>query len=156
MSIVFRQLGPSESMIYRDVRLECLRDFPAAFCSKYEDARKQKKTGFQLDIEAANQDKFVIGAFDEVQLVGIVAFEKDEIGGHIYQMYVKPNYTRRGIGEGLLKQLMLSAHQSCQVSVFELEVKIDNVSAIRLYENVGFVRKGIVDGEFKMSYVLAP
>lgn len=77
MDIEYRRLLPLESLIYRNIRLECLRDFPDAFCSRYEDALLQEKTGFQLSIENSDEQKFVVGAFDDKIIIGICAFERN-------------------------------------------------------------------------------
>ena len=85
MDIEYRRLLPTESLIYRYIRLECLKDFPEAFGTKYENAILQEKTGFQLSIENSDELKFVVGAFDDKIIIGICAFERNNMLGNIVQ-----------------------------------------------------------------------
>ncbi len=60
----------------------------------------------------------------------------------IIQLTVSPAARRRGVGSMLL-QTALDAHGS-SVSQVVLEVREDNVAALRLYEKLGFARLGTV------------
>ena len=152
MNIEYRRLLPSESHIYRNIRLECLKDFPEAFGTKYENAILQEKTGFQLSIENSHEQKFVIGAFDDKTIIGICAFERDNMLGNIYQMYVKPKYTGQKIGYELLQKTIEEIHKLDNDIKIYLEVKINNIRAKKLYEKIGFEIIECIDDEYKMKY----
>jgi ribosomal protein S18 acetylase RimI-like enzyme len=152
MDIEYRRLLPTESLIYRYIRLECLKDFPEAFGTKYENAILQEKTGFQLSIENSDELKFVVGAFDDKIIIGICAFERNNMLGNIYQMYVKPKYSGQKIGYQLLLKTIEEIHKLDNDIEIYLEVKINNIRAKKLYEKIGFKMIECIDDEYKMKY----
>lgn len=57
-------------------------------------------------------------------------------------MGVHPDYRRRGLGEALMRACLVKA-KAKGITRVELEVRADNLPAIRLYEKVGFVREAL-------------
>ncbi len=55
---------------------------------------------------------------------------------------VLPEYRGQGIGGALLRACLEKARRK-GITRVELEARVDNAHAIRLYENTGFVREGI-------------
>lgn len=82
------------------------------------------------------------GAYYDGKLVGIcgVTFETEVLpnAGEIIQMYVKSEHQSQGVG----KKLMRHIHDACAtkgVSVLLLEVVRENHSAIKVYEQSGYI-----------------
>ncbi len=86
---------------------------------------------------------FSVGCFDGDLLVGFILSGYREIDGQkiCYDggTGVIKTYQRKGIGELLLKELLLILHEK-QVNRFVLEVLENNSPAIKLYEKQGFVK----------------
>lgn len=61
----------------------------------------------------------------------------------IYSLAVSPHFQGQGIGRKLL-EFALSKIDVKSTESIRLEVKVDNVGAIKLYESLGFVRKDII------------
>ena len=78
MQIQFRKLQPKESNSYREIRLECLKNFPENFGSNYQDEKAKDVLFFQPHIEKQNTNNFIIGAFNNNNLVGISGFNRYE------------------------------------------------------------------------------
>lgn len=57
-------------------------------------------------------------------------------------MGVLPDYRRRGLGEALLRACIAKAKHK-GITRIELAARADNVSAIRLYEKLGFLREAL-------------
>ncbi|MFB7142464.1 GNAT family N-acetyltransferase [Gottfriedia sp. NPDC056225] len=104
-------------------------------------------------------DNFIVGAFDEEELVGVAGFyqkrsEKMKHKGTIWGMYVNPNYRGKGVGKKVLGQAIQHATQIEDILQIELAVISSNISAKKLYESVGFESFGtekralFVNGEF--------
>ncbi|PEJ57279.1 GNAT family N-acetyltransferase [Bacillus sp. AFS002410] len=104
-------------------------------------------------------DNFIVGAFDEEELVGVAGFyqkrsEKMNHKGTIWGMYVNPNYRGKGVGKKVLSEAIQHATQIEDILQIELAVISSNVSAKKLYESVGFESFGtekralFVNGEF--------
>lgn len=140
MNIQYRKLLPEESVIYRAIRLESLKKFPESFCADYEEALKTEKFRIEYDIENQLAERFVLGAFNEDQLIGICTFIKDENDrGNIYQMYVKEEYQGKNIGLHLIQKVIEEACSYFKGIEIYLEVKHNNTKAFNLYKKIGFV-----------------
>ncbi|WP_265131544.1 GNAT family N-acetyltransferase [Chryseobacterium oranimense] len=140
MNIQYRKLLPEESVIYRAIRLESLKKFPESFCADYEEALKTEKFRIEYDIENQLAERFVLGAFNEDQLIGICTFVKDENNrGNIYQMYVKEEYQGKNIGLHLIQKVIEEAYSYFKGIEIYLEVKHNNTKAFNLYQKIGFV-----------------
>ena len=102
---------------------------------------------FEAALEAPVDERFVMGAFAQTELIGIcgfVPFVSEELqtlrkAGSLIQMYVKPAYRGKKIGLGLVKALTQEAFALPNIDQIVLEVKADNLGAIRVYEQAGFV-----------------
>lgn len=60
----------------------------------------------------------------------------------VEQLYVHPNYRRRGIASALLDHLIKTAHQN-QIQNISLEVRQSNNAAIALYQKFLFIQVGV-------------
>jgi ribosomal protein S18 acetylase RimI-like enzyme len=136
----YRKLQPRESSKYRAIRLESLKAFPNAFGTKYDEAIQIEKFRFEYDIEHQVQERFVIGAFDQENLIGICAFAIGENSvGDIYQMYVKNEYQKKGIGFQLVQKTIFEAQKLFPNIIIQLEVTKGNHNAYNLYQKAGFI-----------------
>jgi ribosomal protein S18 acetylase RimI-like enzyme len=139
MDIEFRNLLPTESKVYRKIRLESLQKFPNSFSATYKEALKTEKLGLENDIENQTFEKFVYGAFSDNELIGICAFVKNKMNiGTIYQMYVQQNFQGRNIGLRLVEEVIKEARIRYECSEIFLEVASDNYKAYNLYKKIGF------------------
>jgi len=71
--------------------------------------------------------------------------------GHVISIAVLPEYQRKGIGEALMKEAMVRMRQYKAKECY-LEVRVSNLSAINMYNKLGFetsrtVRGYYADGE---------
>src|SRR5919198_2934930 len=97
MSIIIRKLQPHESVIYREVRLACLKNAPQSFGSTYEEEVLNSKLSFETFIENGSPDHVMFGAFDDGRLIGITGFnrmarQRTMHRGEVVQVYVDANY----------------------------------------------------------------
>lgn len=72
-------------------------------------------------------------------VIGMLRQEKGKTVGHILTIDVLPEYRRKGIGLRLLKALEnIFRGKGANISV--LEVREDNIAALRLYQKLGYKR----------------
>jgi len=105
MNINYRKILPSESKLYREIRLESLKVNPERFYTKYEDEKKKEVLSFEAYIKQNLVTLFVIGAFNDKQLIGICSFaqlQKKPTHGDLIQMFVQPQSRKNNIGLGLI------------------------------------------------------
>jgi len=164
-----RVLSASDAAEFQRLRLEALRESPAAFSSSYEDERDRELAKIA---ERIGPDGLgvVFGAFDGGRLVGLAGFRREggrklEHKGFIWGMYVTPGHRRRGVGRRLVESVLSHAASLSGLRRVNLGVNAANPQAIALYEATGFKSYGVekaflvVDGveqdEVHMSYVIA-
>lgn len=154
-SISYRKLLPTESKIYRAIRLESLKKFPESFGATYQEALSIEKFRMESDIEEQTPERFVFGAFEQQELVGICTFVKNENGtGSIYQMYVKKEFQGKNIGQGLIEAVISEACQKFNGIEIILEVTPGNDKAYNLYRKIGFQEiPNTSSEEISMKYI---
>jgi len=67
---------------------------------------------------------------------------------HITNIAVSPEYRRKHIGEALLKTVIDDCYKS-MVKFITLEVRVNNIPAIALYEKYGFKSLGVRKGYYQ-------
>ncbi len=63
--------------------------------------------------------------------------------GDISNVVVHPDFRKKGIAYDMLTQLLSRGEKDFGIKEFTLEVRLSNMSAIHLYEKLGFVSEGI-------------
>ncbi len=148
MDLIYRRLRPDEALLYRQIRLECLKNYPSHFGSVYAEQKARPKLSFELNIETQHPDKFIMGALSDDQLVGICGFSRESSvrekhRGWIIQMYVDPAHQGQGIGQSLLGATIEEAFKIPGILQIELGVYATGQAAERIYEKKGFSVFGV-------------
>lgn len=140
-----RQLTEADVEIYRALRLACLRESPHAFTSSHEEF--SQRTLDSITQQLRGQENFMLGAFEDEQLVGMVGFYRETVlklrhKGHIISLYVRPEYRSRGIARALLVEAIARARRLPDLKQLLLGVVVTQTTAKRLYESLGFTVYG--------------
>lgn len=156
MSIIIRKLEPHESAIYREIRLDCLKNASDYFGSTYDEEASNPKLKFENFIENASPDNFMFGAFDGDRIIGITGFKRmerlrDRHRGEVVQVYVDAGYRGQNVGEKLIRSVLEQAFTLEGIEQVQLSAIADNEKAIKLYEKIGFRTFGIQPHYFKMG-----
>ncbi|WP_299117609.1 GNAT family N-acetyltransferase [uncultured Winogradskyella sp.] len=156
MEILIRKLLPNESTSYREVRLQCLENYPKHFTTNYNDEKTKEKLFFQPYIEQSDKNSFVIGAFHNNSLIGISGFKRHERkkinhGGVIIQVYVKPEYQGRNIGSNIIASTIDEAFKINGLEQIEIGVISINKNAEKLYKKIGFEEFGLQKNFLKID-----
>lgn len=84
----------------------------------------------------------VYGCFEGEFLIGYCAYGLRYDEGHIYNIAVLPAFRRRGYGALMVKH-MIEEGEKEGIWRFTLEVRVENMAAITLYERYGFKGVGV-------------
>jgi len=103
----------------------------------------------------SGSDSFLV-AIEENRVVGYVSALVHGKDAHIASIAVLKDYRRRGVGRGLMSELIKSLKLR-HIRTVSLEVRESNTSAIRFYEGLGFERMGVMrsyyeDGEDAVAF----
>jgi len=142
--------------MYRETRLACLKSMPEYFGSTYEEEVLNPKLKFETYIEQDLPEHFMLGAFDNNELIGLAGFErthrkKTRHRGDLVQVYVDVKYRGQKIGERLIRKVLEDAFALEGIEQIELSAVANNQGAIRLYEKLGFKTYGIQPEYFKVE-----
>ena len=137
-----RRLTPADATAFQALRLDALREAPSAFGSSYEEESEFSAAVVEGRL-APKQDRGPFGAFQNEELVGLVALGRENLKklSHkalIWGMYVSPSARGQGVGRALLSAALSLARSVPEIQQVNLCVNANNVNAIRLYESVGF------------------
>jgi ribosomal-protein-alanine N-acetyltransferase len=99
--------------------------------------------------ELAKSSSVCLGAFDaETEaLLGYAIVSRYVDAWHVMNIAVAPLHRRRGIGAALLDRLFVLTSGDSRRG-YTLEVRVSNEGAIKLYERLGFRRRGIRRGYY--------
>lgn len=145
--MIVRRLLPKECDAFWEIRLQSLRDSPEAYGSAYEEEACLSPEERKAHCDWSD-DSFVIGAFEDERLVGIVGLRretrvKSRHKALVIGMYVLPEYRAQGLGGLLMDKLIQEARQLPGLDRLGIFVVSGNDGAKRLYDRCGFVVFGI-------------
>lgn len=156
MEIEYRTLESKDLDAYRKVRLECLKSHPENFGSTFEEESAANSLLLDKIISKKPTAEFVMGAFYLGELIGICGMRqegrlKTNHRGEIVQMYVRESFSGNGIGKKILASALNRAFENASIDQVTLGVVANNIGAVTLYKNVGFVEYGRLENSFKSN-----
>lgn len=157
-----RLLTEKDAQAYRDLRLEALQKNPEAFAAIFEDEQKKPLEYYQKRLK--RNEFWTYGYFVQNELVGIVTLLREQgpklhHRSSIVAMYVTEKVRKRGIGKELMQAAIEQAKKIDGIEQIYLSVVTTNISAIALYQALGFEIYGTekralktVDGTYWNEY----
>lgn len=152
--MLVRRLSGEDAVTFRDIRLEGLRNHPAAFGASYED-----EVALPLTLIAQRLSGGVVfGGFRGNQaLEGVIGVMKGQSAkvrhiATIWGMFVRPPARGTGLAAQLLMAAIAEASRDCRS--IRLSVVSTNEAARRLYRRAGFTEWAVdtaalfADGSF--------
>jgi ribosomal protein S18 acetylase RimI-like enzyme len=111
---------------------------------------------FEAFIKVPKSEKFILGFWDEGELVGMIEFERGRVlktqhTGTIGHLFVHPGYRKQGIGKSLLFECIKNAKVTSRIKLIYLVVIENSESAYNLFEKVGFHEFGIKPRAIKVK-----
>lgn len=154
MSIEYRNLKPSESKKYREIRLECLKNAKENFGSTYEESVIIPELFFESAIKNEDEYNKIFGAFDGDALAAICGYRRESTmkSRHralLVQVYTRPEYRGKNISYELMKYMIDKLFEDETMQQITLGVVSDNHAAIKAYERLGFKEYGLHKNYFK-------
>ena len=92
-------------------------------------------------------DTFLVVGHSPGGIVGYCVACEDGRSAHLISIGVLQEYRRRGVGTALIQGLLRNLNP--RVNEMLLEVKSENMDAVRLYEKLGFKQVEVIDGYYQ-------
>ena len=87
---------------------------------------------------------------DQKNVLGYAGYWQIMDEGHIMNIAVRKDTRCKGIGKELM-EAMLSSGDEMGILYWTLEVRVSNLSALRLYEKIGFHQLAVIPKGFRMK-----
>lgn len=151
MPFTIRPLELGDAAAFRALRIEALSAHSSCFGSSLEEAA-DRAVGWYEEIASTG---LVIGCLDNTGvLAGMAGLElpteqKARHRATLWGMYVAPRLRGTGAAEALAHATVALARPPVEEVL--LTVTLDNVTATRLYERLGFTRYGLDERALKLA-----
>lgn len=156
--IRIQPLSVEEWEKYKRIRLDALKSNPTSFASTYEETLRYSDEVWQNRLNRKKQDdnSIMLFAFDEQKIIGLVGiyWRDRQMIKHIAEVhgvFVNPAYRRQGVAKLLMEKIIAKVKKHQQFAKLKLQVNTLNVSAIKLYQSVGFKIVGTLKKETKFD-----
>jgi ribosomal protein S18 acetylase RimI-like enzyme len=136
-----RRLDILDAALYREIRLEALKQNPEAFGSTFERENAQPLSWFETAVGRSH----IFGAFVDETLAGVAGYVVQESPKQAHKallwgMYVRTAARNSGLGKKLVAAVL--SHARGRVEMIQLAVVSENMGARQLYGALGFVEYG--------------
>ena len=142
------QLKPEEYLIYKELRIQSVKEFPEVFGSTHQEEIDQCaedwKRRLKLNMLFVQVNKQVVG------MIGakIDSREKLKHSAHIISFYILPEFRGEKIGYTLITTLINKLKREKEITRFTLNVTTTATRAIKLYKSLGFKIAGMVNQDY--------
>lgn len=143
-----RLLTEADAAAYLALRIEALEREPYAFARSAEDERAHTPESRAARLRAKDEGNFVLGAFTDTVLVGMVGLVREpslkvQHKASVWGIYVSENARGQGLGRALLAELIARARTYSGLEQLFLGVGLTQPKAQALYYSLDFEPFGL-------------
>ena len=134
---MIRTLNPNDFEIWKQLRIDAVKNQPQSFGESYEEVAAQNYQHFCESIKNDTLFGYEISG-KAVGVVGVYGLKHKNTRhrGALFWLYVAPEHRRKKIAQQLVKHALADAAQCYRM--LHLAVNTENIAAISLYQKFGF------------------
>lgn len=84
-------------------------------------------------------------------IIGLIEIERNQFFGHIITIEVMTQYRRKGVAQRLLREIETGIKNQ-GINECRLEVREDNIAAIKLYEKIGYKKIAKLENYYQTAH----
>jgi len=164
-AVLLRPGRETDATVYRELRLEALRNHPEAFSTDLAASEAYPMEYWTGRLLSLNAERTLVFAVHDESLIGMCAAfrgdsPKTRHSANLVSVYLKPEWRGMRIADGMIRLCMDWAHTQ-GITIVKLAVTASNAAAIRCYARCGFSAYGTepqalcVDGVMKDDVLMA-
>lgn len=145
--------------VYREIRLQALKEAPYAFLTTYDSAVQRSDDMWKQQVfgAATGADQAIFIAFSEENVpIGLAALYRSSAehkSGEMAQVWISPEYRKRGIGTELLEKIIQWGKEN-DITEIEARIMAGNEQAVAFYKKNKFTETGMEVRNNIKEYVL--
>lgn len=136
-----------DGILFYDMKLEDVKDVEVIENDCFSEAWSEESIKNELN----NPNSYFILAKYKNALIGYAGMYSVLLDGYMYNIAVKKEYRRQGVGERLINKLFEHALKN-SLNFLSLEVRISNQNAIKLYKKMGFRILGVRKNFYRIPH----
>ncbi len=151
--MLIRNLKTEDAEMYRELRLESLKYMPEGYYETWEEESRYTVHDMEERLtERSKPNNFILGAFINDQLIGMMGFHQYKKGNllhkaYIYGVYIKPNFNTEAVKSQLLEEVIRRAKKVKGLEQI-ISSEVSEEGCI-LYKEAGFEVFGIAKRAIK-------
>jgi ribosomal protein S18 acetylase RimI-like enzyme len=139
---------------YKKIRLDALKNDALAFGDSFAQSLNLADDEWKSEFE--DNKSFIMVANENDEIFAMVgAYQEDGEKMHhvayIWGVYVKKEYRGRGLGEKVMRAVLDTLATNTEIIKVDLNVNTAQISAVKLYQKLGFTIAGTLHQELKVQ-----
>ena len=142
---MIRELGPQDAAHFRALRQAAMQLDESGMIAVWDDWHAQPLSDIaeMLRQEQESLNDFILGAFEEGELIGMIGFfrpTKPTLGskGHVWGTFLLPSWRGKGVAGQLLDELIRRARRLPNLMQIQITCGSHHKNSIALYQSRGF------------------
>jgi len=148
--MTIRRINAGEGLLYKELRLESLKESLDAFLSKYEDALERSDDSWHTQSDSSSSGStratFIVEDAKPLGLGAIYRNSESSNEGELLQMWISPNLRGSRVATDLINTLLGWASDS-GILVVRAKVCRRNHQALAFYKKIGFALSEDIDSK---------
>lgn len=150
MNAEIRKLSRNDWQIFKEIRLQMLKEEPQAYARTFEEMVKRTDDEWKENVISANSGLLVLWV--NGKLAGINGYfypNKEEV--EIWGMFIRSEFRGHGLGKKLMEEIEKEIRKDKNIKLIRIEVTTTQKVAYGLYKKMGFKVVGRKKGATKFN-----
>ncbi len=137
MNIEIKKLSANDWQIFKELRLQMLKEEPQAFARTYDEVSKRTDEEWKENTE--NEEAGILAVWLDGKLAGMNGYYYPERSiVEIWGMFIRKEFRGMGLGKKLMGEIEKEIRKDGGVKKIQVSVTSSQTAAFELYKKLGF------------------